>query len=267
MKKQVTEIFVMIWFVMCGFGGTVLTASYPQPVAGFGKDQVPEKVMALIPSGEFIMGKNSANPTDWQPEHKVVVSSFYMDKYEVTNKEYYEFCVKTKTPLPCFWGMAEFKSGMDYPDYPVVGVSYFEADKYAKWAGKRLPTEAEWEYASRGGLTGKTYPWGDDIDSTKVNYGRKYKGILKVGTFQPNGYGLYDTGGNVWEWTADNYSADYYTVSPVQDPKGAERGRFKVIRGGSWHSGQMCIINYYRNGLSPSWLDFAVGFRCAKSLT
>ena len=111
----------------------------------------------------------------------------------------------------------------------------------------------------------KNFPWGDEIDSTKVNYGRKYKGVLKVGTFQSNGYGLYDIGGNVWEWTSDNYSDDYYSVSPGQNPRGPERGRFKVIRGGSWHSGAMCIQVYYRNGLSPSWVDFAVGFRCVKS--
>jgi sulfatase modifying factor 1 len=230
----------------------------------FGIVQSQEKDMVLIPSGEFTMGRNSANPTDWQPEHRVSITSFYMDKYEVTNKEYYEFCVQTKTPLPYFWGMPEFRSGMDYPDYPVVGISYGEADRYAKWAGKRLPTEAEWEYAAKGGLENVKYPWGDEIDSLKVNYGRKYKGILKIGTFKPNGYGLYDIVGNVWEWTSDNYSDSYYSISPKQDPKGPVRGRFKVIRGGSWHSGAMCIQLYYRNGLSSGWVDFAVGFRCVK---
>jgi formylglycine-generating enzyme required for sulfatase activity len=232
----------------------------------YGISQVTDLEMALIPAGEFVMGKNSASPTDWQPEHKVSIDAFYMDKHEVTNRQYYEFCIKTKTPLPYFWGMTEFKSGMDYPEYPVIGISCFEAEKYARWAGKRLPTEAEWEYAARGGLVNKSFPWGDEIDSTKVNYGRKYKGILKVGSFQPNNFGLFDIGGNVWEWTSDNYSSDYYAVSPAQNPKGPERGRFKVIRGGSWHSGAMCIQVYYRNGLSPSWIDFAVGFRCVKNL-
>lgn len=227
--------------------------------------QKPGDQMVLIPSGEFIMGKNTP-ATDWQPEHNVKVNSFYMDKYEVTNKEYYDFCIATKTPLPYFWGLNEFKSGPGFNDYPVVGVSYFDADKYARWAGKRLPTEAEWEYASRGGLTGNTYPFGDQIDSAKANYGRKYKGILKVGSFSPNGFGLFDISGNVWEWTSDFYGDDYYSSSPVENPKGPERGRFKVIRGGSWHSGPMCLINYYRNGLSPSWIDFAVGFRCVKDL-
>lgn len=231
-----------------------------------GLTQVQDSEMVLVPAGDFIMGKNSSAPTDWQPEHKVKIDAFYMDKYEVTNKQYYDYCKATKAPLPSFWGMAEFKSGMDYPDYPVVGISYFEADKYARWAGKRLPTEAEWEYAARGGLINKNYPWGDEIDSTKVNYGRKYKGILKVGSFKPNGFGLFDIVGNVWEWTSDNYSDNYYSASPDQNPKGPVNGRFKVIRGGSWHSGAMCIQTYYRNGLSPSWIDFGVGFRCVKSL-
>jgi formylglycine-generating enzyme required for sulfatase activity len=227
--------------------------------------QVPDE-MVLIPSSEFRMGKNSQNPSDWQPEHNVRIGAFYMDKKEVSNKQYYDFCLATNTPLPQFWGMEEFRSGMDFPDYPVVGVSYFDAEKYAKRCGKRLPTEAEWEYASRGGLEGKNFPNGDSADSTQINFGRKYKGIIKTGSLPPNGYGLYDITGNVWEWTSDFYSDDYYSVSPAENPKGPERGRFKVIRGGSWHSGAMCVQTYYRNGLSPSWVDFAVGFRCVKDV-
>jgi len=228
--------------------------------------QDPDDTMVLIPSGKFLMGKNTQSPSDWQPEHSVSINSFYMDKKEVTNHQYWEFCVATNNSVPQFWGMKEFKSGTDFPDYPVVGVSFFDAEKYASWSGKRLPTEAEWEYAARGGLIGKNFPNGDQVDSTKVNYWKKYKGILKVGSFSPNGYGLYDITGNVWEWTSDFYSESYYAVSPTENPKGPERGRFKVIRGGSWHSGPMCVQTYYRNGLSPSWVDFAVGFRCVKEV-
>lgn len=220
--------------------------------------------MVLIPGGDFIMGKNTSNPTDWQPEHQVSIDSFYMDKYEVTNKQYYEYCIKTKYPLPEFWGSSQFKSGLDYPDHPVVGVSCIDAERYAKWAGKRLPTEAEWEYASRGGLQNKNFPWGDQIDSTMVNYGKKYKSTLRTGTFKPNGYGLFDMSGNVYEWTSDFYADNNYKISPDKNPKGPVSGRFKVIRGGSWHSGGMCQQTYYRNGLPVSWVDFAVGFRCVK---
>jgi formylglycine-generating enzyme len=222
--------------------------------------------MVLVPGGSFIMGKNTPYPSDWQPEHRVSIDSFYVDRYEVRNKEYFEFCQATHTGLPEFWGMAQFKCGPDFPDFPVVGVNYFDAEKYAKWAGKRLPTEAEWEYAARGGLPASNFPWGDQADSTKMNYGKKYKSILKVGSFPPNAYGIFDISGNVWEWTSDNYGDDFYANSPEKNPKGPPSGRFKVIRGGSWHSGGMCVQTYYRNGLSPSWVDFAVGFRCVKDV-
>lgn len=229
--------------------------------------QTEDPAMVLIPAGEFTMGKNSPGTSDWQPEHKVSVDAFYMDKYEVTNRQYHDFCKATGYPLPEFWGLAQFRCSLDYPDHPVVGVSFGDALNYARWAGKRLPTEAEWEYAARGGLQASNYPWGNQIDSTLVNYGKKYKTTLKVGSFKPNGYGLYDMGGNVWEWTSDFYGDNYYAVSPPQNPKGPLAGRFKVIRGGSWHSGAMCIQTYYRNGLSPSWIDFAVGFRCVRDVS
>jgi iron(II)-dependent oxidoreductase len=222
--------------------------------------------MVLIPKGEFTMGKNTANPSDWSPAHKVEIDSFYLDKYEVTNKEYFDFCQSTGHPLPEFWGIKEFKSGLEFGLFPVVGVNFFDAEKYSKWAGKRLPTEAEWEYASRGGLIDKNFPTGDQVDSTMVNFGNKKRGVVKTGSYQPNGYNLYDMAGNVWEWVSDYYGSEYYKVSPTENPKGPESGRFKVIRGGSFHSGGMCVQNYFRNGLSPSWVDFAVGFRCAKSL-
>jgi iron(II)-dependent oxidoreductase len=230
-----------------------------------GYSQVTDPEMVLIPAGEFNMGKNTTNPTDWQPEHRVHIDAFYMDKNEVTNKQYYEFCVKAKHALPEFWGSIQYKSGLDFPDFPVVGISSFDAEAYARWAGKRLPTEAEWEYAARGALVDKNFPWGDQVDSTKVNYGRKFKGILKTGSFPPNNFGLFDITGNVWEWTSDYYSDEYYKNSPVENPRGPQSGRFRVIRGGSWHSGAMCVQTYYRNGLPASWVDFAVGFRCVRS--
>jgi formylglycine-generating enzyme required for sulfatase activity len=224
------------------------------------------KNMVLIPKGEFNMGKNTPNPTDWQPEHRVSIDSFYLDQTEVSNQQYAEFCQATKHALPEFWGNAAFKCGFDFPDFPVVGVSWFDAAAFAKWAGKRLPTEAEWEYASRGGLVGQNFPNGNETDSTKVNFAKKYKGTRRTASFAPNAFGLYDMAGNVWEWTSDNYADDYYQTSPTSNPQGPEKGRFKVIRGGSWHSGAMCVQNYFRNGLSPSWVDYCVGFRCAKSV-
>lgn len=222
--------------------------------------------MVLIPEGRFIMGKDSPGPSDWKPEHTVRISSFYMDKYEVTNQQYEKFCNATGYALPQFWGNDEFRSGPAFPDHPVTGVSFIDAMNYAKWAGKRLPTEAEWEYAARGGLSGKSFPLGDNADSTTINFGKKFKGTLKAGSFPSNGFGVYDITGNVWEWTMDYYDGDYYQVSPSDNPRGPEGGRFKVIRGGSWHSGKMCVQTYFRNGLPVSWVDFAVGFRCVKDI-
>jgi iron(II)-dependent oxidoreductase len=220
----------------------------------------------LIAKGEFNMGKNSANPSDWQPEHVVGIDSFYLDQYEVTNQEYFDYCKAVNHALPIFWGMKEFRCGLDYPEYPVVGVSNYDAEQYAQWVHKRLPTEAEWEYAARGGLVDNSFPNGNTIDSTLANYGKKYNGLLHVGSFPPNKFGLFDMAGNVWEWTSDFYQGNYYENSPSENPRGPARGRFKVIRGGSWHSGAMCNQNYYRNGLAGNWVDFAVGFRCAMSI-
>jgi len=217
----------------------------------------------LIPGGEFLMGKDGEG--DCSPAHKVYVDSFYMDKYEVTNAQYAKFCEETGRGLPEFWGIKEFHNGPDFPNHPVVGISWRDAEGYAEWAGKRLPIEAEWEYAARGGLVDMNYPHGDELDSSQANYTlTDLEGTVAVGSFPPNGYGLHDMTGNVWEWVADYYAKDYYESSPRENPTGPEKGRFKVIRGGGWHSGPSCNRVYYRNALSPNWVDFAVGFRCVK---
>jgi iron(II)-dependent oxidoreductase len=224
--------------------------------------------MVLVSGGSFIMGSDSNTDADYYPARKVTVNSFYIDKYEVTNAQYFRFCKATGHRLPEFWGKEDHKSGPEYPDHPVIGVSWSDADEFAKWAGKRLPTEAEWEFAARGGLEDKNYPHGDEIDTTLANFnfkGRK-KGVVPAGSFEPNDFGLYDMAGNVWEWVADYYGYDYYESSPEKNPQGPKNGRFRVIRGGSWHSGPFCNRVYFRNGLSPNWVDIAVGFRCAKDV-
>ncbi|NIN00160.1 MAG: SUMF1/EgtB/PvdO family nonheme iron enzyme [candidate division Zixibacteria bacterium] len=219
--------------------------------------------LVLIPGGEFVMGKDDEG--DCSPAHKVYVDSFYMDKYEVTNAQYLEFCKETGRALPEFWGMKQFRSGPDFPDHPVVGISWRDANAYAEWAGKRLPAEAEWECAARGGLVGMNYPQGNELDSAQANHTlADLEGTVAVGGFAPNGYGLHDMAGNVWEWVADYYDGAYHKSSPYRNPTGPEKGKLKVIRGGGWHSGPSCNRVYYRNALPPNWVDFAVGFRCAK---
>lgn len=224
--------------------------------------------MTLVPGGEFFMGNDIRNGLGFSPAHKVKVDSFYIDKYEVTNSGYLKFCQKTGHKLPEFWNTDIFKSGEDYLNYPVIGVSFSDAKKYAEWAGKRLPTEAEWEYAARGGLDGKDFPNGDVWTREKAKQDSiGWKNLIEpVGSYEPNGYGLYGMAGNVWEWVADRHSETYYAESVFDNPKGPEKGSNRVIRGGSWHSGKMCKKVFYRKGLISNWCDFAVGFRCVREL-
>ena len=223
----------------------------------------PQSEMVLIPGGEFFMGSNTDG--DHAPAHEVRLEAFYLDVHEVTNAEYYGFCQATGHRLPEFWGIDVRRSGPQFPDHPVVGVSWQDATDYAAWIGKRLPTEAEWEFAARGGLVGRIFPMGDTLSPSDANYAESGIGApVEVGSYAANGFGLHDMSGNVFEWTADRYSAQYYAASPLASPPGPETGRFRVIRGGGWHSGPYCNRTYYRNALPPQWVDFAVGFRCAR---
>jgi len=219
--------------------------------------------MILIPGGVFLMGSDTEG--DHSPVHEVRIDAFYMDTHEVTNAQYLRFCEETGHGLPEFWAVAGFRCGPDYPNHPVVGVRSYDADLYAEWCSKRLPTEAEWEYAARGGLVGMSYPNGDTLSPSDGNYNKSDEGgPVAVGSYPANGFGLHDMQGNVVEWVADYYAPDYYASSPPENPRGPEFGRFRVIRGGGWHSGASCNRVYYRNALPPNWVDFNVGFRCAK---
>ena len=216
-----------------------------------------------IPGGTFLMG-GDAEP-DHRPTHEVEISAFRLTRHHVTNAQYAAFCGATGHRLPEFWGEDRFRSGPGHPNHPVVGVSWRDAEAFAEWAGGRLVTEAEWEYAARGSLVGKTYPFGDEIDPKKANYARSDAGgTVPVGSYAPNRFGLYDMCGNVVEWVADWYDPAYYARSPKVDPPGPKTGKHRVIRGGGWHSGPYCNGVFFRNALPANWVDFAVGFRVAK---
>lgn len=239
---------------------STLLAAAPSHAAGE-SEAVKATPMALIPAGTFLMGYPDMDDT--VPVHEVYIDSFYIDVHEVTNAQYFEFCRQTDHALPEFWGMDVYRSGPDFPDHPVMGISWSDAKAYAEWLGKRLPTEAEWEYAARGGLVQKKFHTGDTLDSTVANYA-KSDGPVPVKSYPPNGYGLYDMTGNVVEWCSDIYGFDYYGVSPDSNPKGPAQGKFRVIRGAGWHTGPGCCGVYFRNGLRLNWRDFNVGFRCVK---
>ncbi|UCG33708.1 MAG: formylglycine-generating enzyme family protein [Phycisphaerales bacterium] len=229
-----------------------------------------EQEMVLIPGGEFTMGKDGQD--DDCPAHRVQLDPFYIDKYEVTNAQYMRFMRETEARVPEFWGMDEFRSGPDWPNHPVVGISWKEATQYAAWAGKRLPTEAEWECAARGGLADVDFPNGPTLTPEGANYWlwpklqSSGKGLLAVGSYPPNGYGLHDMAGNVGEWVLDVYDPDYYRTGPTKSPTGPKKGKFRVIRGGGWHSGPTCTRVHFRNALRGVWRDFNLGFRCVRDV-
>ena len=225
--------------------------------------------MILIPAGEFIMGspEGEGSDDDEHPQHTVFLDAFYIDKREVTNAQYKQFMRATGHKAPSYWNDEKYNQ----PNQPVVGVTWHDAVAYAKWAEKRLPTEAEWEKAARGGLVGKKYPWGDSISHDDANYsdtgGRdQWSKTSPVGSFPPNGYGLYDMAGNVWEWCADWYDSNYYSISPSENPAGPSSGSYRVLRGGSWYGAQLSIRCAHRGRRGARGMHGSLGFRCAQDL-
>lgn len=241
----------------------------PKPQIKEEKPIIPQPPgMVLVPGGYFTMGSDS---TGENPSHKVWIDSFYLDKYEVTNRDYMEFVKATGHPKPPF-----IKDPcLNRPNQPVVGVSYFDALSYAHYRGKRLPTEAEWEYTARGGLIDMEFPWGNESPLGRCNYapegnleGDRYRYTAPVGSFPPNSFGLYDMAGNVWEWCSDFYDTNYYKLSPERNPAGPDSGYARVLRGGSWLSINTKHLRCSaRLGMKPFVQDRYYGFRCAKDVT
>jgi len=223
------------------------------------------ETMSFIRGGEFLMGAYD-DPFKDRPPKEVHVSSFYIDKTEVTNKMYKEYieaqadCKPKKPPF-----LEDPKYGAD--ELPVVGVTYKEALKFCKFYNKRLPTEAEWEYAARGGFDMKKFPWGDIESSDFMNYrGSKNSMATPVKSYPPNNYDLYDMAGNVWEWVYDCYRKDPELLPDV-DPVNAETGFDRVYRGGGWYSySQTCRVAY-RFSKDPSYRNDFLGVRFSRSLS
>ena len=215
--------------------------------------------MALIPAGSFEMGDHLDGMSN-APVHRVELDEFYMDSREVTVGQFREFVNQSGYSYNRWNDVAKYSPG-DW--YPMVYVNWNDATAYAKWAGKRLPTEAEWEYAARGGLVGKRYPWGDQMDHARVEaWPDGFFGTAPVGSFGANGYGLYDVAGNVWEWCQDWYGENYYSSSPVKNPLGPDTGSMRVLRGGYWDSATNHLRVANRNFYLPNSRRSVYGFRC-----
>jgi formylglycine-generating enzyme required for sulfatase activity len=242
--------------------------------------------MVLIPAGSFLMGSEDGGEFE-RPVHEVYLDDFWMDETPVTNQQFAEFVQATgyETEAERAGGAWGYRDGHfslipnlswknyalpEREEHPVVLVSWNDAQAYVKWVGQRLPTEAEWEKAARGGLVGKLYPWGDEKpDGTQSNFAKSPSEIpptTPVKQFSPNGYGLYDMVGNVWQWCADWYGENYYRESPLKNPKGPEGGLHCVRRGGSWNVIQPFRLRTANRGaMDPYSFVPNVGFRCAKS--
>jgi formylglycine-generating enzyme required for sulfatase activity len=259
--------------------------------------------MVKISGGTFLMGSGDG-PVYERPVHEVKLADFWIDKTEVTVGQFRRFVDETKfvTDAEKFGWSGVFdvtvkewarvdganwkrpmgpKHAQARDDEPVMQVSWADAKAFAKWAGKRLPTEAEWEYAARGGLVQKTYIWGNELTPGGKFMANFWQGdfpgddrgedgvvgVASVGKYPANGYGLFDMTGNVWEWCEDNYSPTYYAVSPKENPKGPSAAEAKVMRGGSWMCARNFCTNYRVAGRSSATVDSGLnnlGFRCAR---
>jgi len=222
-----------------------------------------ESGMVLIPSGEFIMGDDDG-ARDEQPQRTVLLNTYWIDQFPVTNVEYKAFVDATGHRRPPHWKSGTYQ--LDKKKHPVTNVSWKDANAYAQWVGKRLPTEAEWEKAARGNL-GQTYPWGDAFRKDNVNSSNDYGGLTPVDQFAGgmSPYGVMDMAGNVQEWCQDWYFDDYYKAAPLDNPTGPEGGQYRVVRGGFYgenRSGVRCATRHYA---PPETMQDHIGFRCVKT--
>ncbi|MBI1928854.1 formylglycine-generating enzyme family protein [Candidatus Poribacteria bacterium] len=289
----------LLMLIGCGTGA-LKTGTQPTPTAApqkiIGKDGAE---MVLIPAGEFEMGTDASeihglvrnfaytgadrrSGFEAAVPPTVYLDAFYIDVYEVTNAQYKKFVDATGHPAPAYW-VNLLLTWLNQPNQPVVAVSWHDAAAYAQWAGKRLPTEAEWEKAARGGLVGKRYPWGDTITHDDANYGgtggRDQWGFTSpVGSFPPNGYGTYDMAGNGWEWCMDEYDSGFYAKGPKNNPVAGGVIKFvnndftnvktlRVFRGGGWDSHPYYVRVARRVFNFPSFTLGVLGFRCAGNVT
>ena len=232
-------------------------------------NEIDEYELVRIPAGSFKMGSPNSEEGRWEnegPQHGVQVPSFYLGRYPVTNAQYALYLkAKPDAPEPAYWADRQFNQ----PRQPVVGVSWEDAKAYARWAGLRLPSEAEWEYACRAGTWTRFYTGNKEAELERAGWysGNSKDKLHPIGEKEPNAFGLYDLHGNVWEWVEDDYHEDY-NKAPVDgqawidDPRGTSR----VLRGGSWSVDALNCRSAYRDVLTPGVRYTGFGFRLARSV-
>ena len=245
------------------------------PTPGVGSTVISEKdamVLVYVPAGEFTMGSENGS-SDEMPAHIVYIDPFWIDQIEVTNAMYAKCVADGDACTPpsairsdkrdYYYGVSE------YDAYPVTYVSWDQAVAYCSWAGRRLPTEAEWEKAARG-VDGRTYPWGSESPNPNLLNSNSIVGDTTEGGKYPAGesiYGAYDMAGNVLEWVYDWYGETYYKNSPTSNPLGQASDVFRVYRGGSWNSDDNSTRSAFRYGSGPSGTSDELGFRCSRGIS
>jgi formylglycine-generating enzyme required for sulfatase activity len=273
-RRAVAQILLVAFIILSILADTVPATAQLDRLRKSKKDanaiQADYAPMVTIPAGEFWMGVDGLQGLDDErPRHPVILDAYAMDVYEVTVGRYSTFLKKSGRMPPLFWDTLDLN---EHADRPVIGLDWGDADAYCRWAGKRLPTEAEWEHAARG-TDERRYPWGNQTPTPEfANYGigaRFSYGqtLMPVGHYEKgkSPYGMYDMAGNVWEWVHDWYGTNYYEVSDKQNPHGPEEGQFKVLRGGAWSELPKYLLAYGRFKLPPNTRNSYTGFRCAKS--
>ncbi len=264
--KPILLIVVVLGCILALFAilaGWFIILNFPHKVA-----LTPDVPMVRVPVGEFTMGSDTGN-ADEKPAHKIVLNSFYMDKYEVTNAAY-KVCVDASACAPPMKVSSsthqDYFGNLTFANYPVVNIYWAQAERYCLWRGGRLPTEAEWEKAARG-VDGRIYPWGNTIDCKHANYLGCVEGPSSVFDFDigQSPYGVYGMAGNVWEWVSTLYKP--YPYSAIDGREDLNANGARVVRGGSWKLGATEASSIYRAKLLPIAYDDNTGFRCARDAT
>lgn len=270
-----TVVLCLVNALVFSFGGTVSAEPSMKPASELvGKDGAP---MIVVPAGTFPMGVPKGDRDggrDEYPRHEVMLDNYYIDIYEVTHGRYAEFVkatghrtpVNPKYPKRTLWNDNLSDS---LAERPVINVDWQDADAYCRWAGKRLPTEAEWEKAARG-TDDRRFPWGNVEPTHKhLNFNQQWQGektLMPVGSYEAgkSPFGAYDMAGNVWEWVADWYDPLYYEKSPAVNPKGPDTGTYKVLRSSGWSVETPLVRLFTRVKSDPMNRNDSTGFRCAK---